>query len=105
MSINEKASLTRYRYLIGSLLLMVAILIAAVPYTYVSTKKSYRKVGFNDGVVAANVELIKVLRMNGSGKSDCSLHRGEALTELARAKSDAVYLKKTPEGVLFCEYK
>lgn len=87
---------------------IVAVMIAVAVgggYAYSETKKSYRQVGFNDGVVAANVEVIKLIRAAGVGSEDCSLHASRKLVELARAKSDSIYMVKDAQGVSFCEYK
>lgn len=104
MSMSEKKPNKGWCSLMGVFFLMGLAACVATFYVYAETKKAYRKVGFNDGVIAANTEMIKVLRKYGSENSDCSNHDRLSLTEIARAKADSVYAVRTTKGILLCEY-
>lgn len=83
------------------LVALVIVMIFGGRYAYTETKKSYREVGFNDGVVAANVEVIKLVREIGVEPVDCSLYEDRKLVELARAKSDSIYIQGCSGGIIF----
>lgn len=105
MSINDHGCDSRSRlYAALSVVLVTAMAVASI-FIYFKTKSSYRQVGFNDGVVSANVDAIRLIRSHGGVREDCSKNLHHHPIEFMRAKSDALYMWVEDGGVVFCEYK
>ena len=88
---------------IGMLLLGLAVALL-VHVVYRSTQESYSAVGFNNGSIQANSEVIQVLRANVAIPECGDVVGPHAPVEVASAKAHAVYLVKRGERTEFCEY-
>ena len=75
-------------------------------WVYYSTKESYRAVGFNDGIIEANIKFIEKLRAHGGKVIQCDfVDKGAVITKIATAKAESIYLVRRPSGIEFCEYR
>lgn len=86
-------------------LMFVAVIILAVAFFFVydQTKDSYRRAGFNSGLVQANFDLVQKIRAHGAVVSCESLDKDIELISFVKVKADEIYIVKRPDGILFCE--
>lgn len=82
-----------------------ALFLAVVAYTYAYTKRSYNEVGFNDGQIHANTEVMKKIREVAAPLKQCNeLAGGGDSVKLIEVKSEAIYIMESSDnGYLFCE--
>jgi hypothetical protein len=91
--------------LLINVVICITISVALCTYVYYETKKSYWNVGFNDGTIQANTDMLeKTTEMIGE-ISKCNFN-DENLEhiELLRVKAEFLYLVKSKDGCLhFCK--
>lgn len=82
-----------------------ALLLAVAANTYTYTKRSYKEVGFNNGKIHANFELMKKIKEAAHPLNQCGeFARGGDKVKLIEVKAEVIYLIGHPDGgYMFCE--